>query len=74
MERSAVSMQALRNQRSYTTMRAALAFIAGGRHDCDTWDSDDYERFARECMQRAREALAEENSAAETRRRPRHAL
>ena len=69
-----MSMQDIRNQRAYVTMERALSRIASARHDCATWNADDFERFARESMRLAREALETETGAAITRRGPRHSL
>lgn len=71
-----MSMQSIRNQRAYAAMRGALVWLDNARSDArrGDWSAEDWERFAREAMSRARDALATEDGAADTRRRPRHSL
>lgn len=65
-----MSMQTIRDRRAYGAMLGALNWIDNARHDAarGDWSPDDWQQFAREAMARAREALADERAAANTRR------
>ena len=56
------------DRHAYRSMRDALEWIAAARSNAGFWSPEDFERFAREAMSRAAEALRVEHNAAQSRR------